>query len=360
MVYGGNGPGQLPQSLPSPRILAADGRPQRTIDVHAHLMVPEIERELAGHPDRPDTPDARIAEMGAASCAYNAEQMIPNCLPHMTDIDLRLADMDAMGVDIQVVSPSPNQYHYWADEELGHAIATRINRAVAEACALHPDRLVGLGSVALQHPELAIRQLDQAMDGLGLKGIEISSMVGTRDLSDPLFEPFWQRADERGAVIFLHPLGCPVGGRLAPSYLSNSVGQCIEHAIAISHLIFGGVLDRHEGIRFVAAHGGGYLPTHVGRSDHAWRERPDAQTCRHPPSSYLSRMWFDSLVFEPQVLEALVRQVGADRVVVGTDYPYDMGHYDIHGLLMRADGLSMAERRAILSENLARLLDLPA
>jgi aminocarboxymuconate-semialdehyde decarboxylase len=356
MVYGGPGPGQLPTELPAPRILGADGKPQRTIDVHAHVMLPTIENEVAGHPDRPDTPQQRIETMGQASCDYNAQAMIPNCRPHLTDLSVRLADMDAMGVDMQVLSPSPNQYHYWADAELGHEIAMRLNAHVTDCCAQHPDRLVGLGTVSLQHPELAVRQLDHAMDELGLKGIEISSIVGSRDLSDPTFEPFWKRADERGAVVFLHPLGCPMGSRLAPAYLSNSVGQGVEHAVAISHLIFGGVFDRHEGLKVVAAHGGGYLPTYVGRADHAWEERPDAGTCKHRPSDYLRRMWFDSLVYQPQILEALVRQVGASRVVVGTDYPFDMGHYDIHGLLMAADAIPMEDKRAILGDNLADLL----
>lgn len=358
MVYGGPGPGQIPTELPSPRILAADGKPQRTIDVHAHVMLPAIEKEVAGHPDRADSPAQRVEAMGQTTVDYNAQAMIPNCLPHLTDLSVRLAAMDAMGVDMQVISPSPNQYHYWADAELGNDIATRLNTYVAECCEHHPDRLVGLGTVALQHPELAVRQLDHAIDELGLKGIEISSMVGTRELSDPGFDPFWKRADERGAVIFLHPLGCPMGARLAPSYLSNSVGQAVEHAVAISHLIFGGVFDRHEGLKVVAAHGGGYLPTYVGRADHAWDERPDACTCKHRPSEYLKRMWFDSLVYQPQILEALVRQVGASQVVVGTDYPFDMGHYDIHGLLMAAEGIALDDKRAILGGNLEKLLDL--
>jgi aminocarboxymuconate-semialdehyde decarboxylase len=356
MVYGGPGPGQIPNSLPSPRILAADGKPQLTIDVHAHVMLPEIEQEVAGHADRPDTPMQRVEAMGQASSDYNAQFMIPYCKPHLTDLSVRLAAMDAMGVDMQVISPSPNQYHYWADEELGQSIAMRLNAHVAECCQMHPDRLIGLGTVALQHPELAVRQLDHAMGELGLKGVEISSSIGTRELSDPSFEPFWKRADDRDAIIFLHPLGCTLGSRLAPAYLSNSVGQGVEHAVAISHLIFGGVFDRHEGLKIVAAHGGGYLPTYVGRMDHAWEERPDACTCKHRPSDYLKRMWFDSLVYQPQILEALARQVGASQLVVGTDYPFDMGHYDIHGLLMAADGISMEDKRAILGGNLAKLL----
>jgi aminocarboxymuconate-semialdehyde decarboxylase len=358
MAYGSTGPGQIPVSLPTPRILAADGKPQRTIDIHAHTMLPEIEGEVAGHPNRPDSLVQRVEAMGQASVDYNAQQMIPHCKPHLTDLSVRLAAMDAMGVDMQVLSPSPNQYHYWADPDLSQSIAIRLNTHVAECCEKHPDRLVGLGTVSLQHPELAVRQLDHAIGQLGLKGVEISSMVGERELSDSAFEPFWRRADELGAVIFLHPLGCTLGARLAPAYLSNSVGQGVEHAVAISHLIFGGVLDRNPGIKFVAAHGGGYLPTYVGRMDHAWQERPDACTCQHRPSDYLKRMWFDSLVYQPQILEALVRQVGASQVVVGTDYPFDMGHYDIHGLLMAAEWITMDDKRAILGGNLEQLMGL--
>jgi aminocarboxymuconate-semialdehyde decarboxylase len=153
-------------------------------------------------------------------------------------------------------------------------------------------------------------------------------------------------------------MGCSLGERLAPSYLSNSVGQPVETAVALSHLIFGGVLDRHAGLKICAAHGGGYLPTYAGRAEHAYQERPDARTMAHPPSEYLSRIWFDCLVYSPQALKALIDQVGVSQVVVGTDYPFDMGYYDIHSLIARVTGLSGADRAALLGGTAAKLLGL--
>jgi aminocarboxymuconate-semialdehyde decarboxylase len=159
-----------------------------------------------------------------------------------------------------------------------------------------------------------------------------------------------------GAIIFIHPMGCTLDERLAPAYLSNHVGQPVEHAVALSHLIFGGVLDRHQSLKIVAAHGGGYLPAHLGRADHAWVQRRDARTCQHKPSSYLSRLNFDSLVFEPQDLALLIERAGIGNVVIGTDYPFDMGHYDIHGLIAALPGLDDADRAALLGGNMLKLM----
>jgi aminocarboxymuconate-semialdehyde decarboxylase len=179
------------------------------------------------------------------------------------------------------------------------------------------------------------------------------------ELSDPRLEPFWARAEELRAVIFLHPFGCTLDERLDRYYLSNTVGQPVENAVALSHLIFAGVLDRYPGLRLIAAHGGGYLPTFLGRGDHAWSVRPEARDCRELPSSYLRRIWFDSLVHTPNALRRLVDIVGADRVLLGSDYPFDMGVEDPLDRL-KAAGLTGPQRAAIASGNAAGLgLTLP-
>ena len=192
------------------------------------------------------------------------------------------------------------------------------------------------------------------MIGNGLAGVEISSFAGDVELSDERLEPFWTRAEQLGAVIFLHPFGCSLDERLNVYYLSNTVGQPAENAVALSHLIFSGVLDRHPRLRIVAAHGGGYLPTFIGRSDHAWTVRPEAHECANVPSSYLSRISFDSLVHTPEALRALVAAVGSDRVVLGSDFPFDMGVADPVERV-EAAGLTPAEVDAILRGNAERL-----
>ncbi len=295
--------------------------------------------------------------MGAASVEYNRAIMLPQAQQPLNDLSVRLADMDRMGVDVQVVSPQPTQYYYWADHDLARRIINLQNEHVAALCAQHPNRLVGLGTLALQHPELAVEQLDDAAKRLGLRGFEMSTAVNERDLSDPSLEPIWAKAEELGCLVFVHPMGCSLGERLQLAYLSNSIGQPVETAVALAHLIFGGVLDRHPGLKVCAAHGGGFLPTYVGRADHAYRTRSDARTMAGPPSEYLRRIFFDSLVYAPEALRKLTDQVGADQVVVGTDYPFDMGHYDIHALVSATD-LTARQRAAILGGNAARLLGL--
>jgi len=155
-------------------------------------------------------------------------------------------------------------------------------------------------------------------------------------------------------------MGCSLGARLRQYYLSNVIGNPTETTVALAHLIFGGVFDRHPGLKLCAAHGGGYFPFYTGRFDHGWRVRPEARTCRHPPSEYLKRIWFDSLVYTPQSLEHLIRRAGAGQVMLGTDFPFDMGVDDPLARLDAVAGLSAGERRAILGGNAARLLKLGA
>jgi aminocarboxymuconate-semialdehyde decarboxylase len=341
--------------------LPASGAKRRrclTVDIHCHVASLASETLVADHPARAQEPAMRLRSMGAASVEYNATVMLPNAAPKLTNVAERLRDMDAMGVDVQVISPSPNQYHYWADRTLAATIVAVQNDEIAALCAAHPDRLVGLGAIAWQHPALAVEQLRHAVRVLGFKGVEISTAIAGRELADPAFEPIWAEAALLGALVFIHPLGCSLGERLAPAYLSNSVGQPVETAVALSQIMFGGVLDRHPTLKICAAHGGGYLPTYAGRADHAWHARPDARTMNEPPSAYLRRMFFDSLVYSPSALRHLIDVVGVGQVVVGTDYPFDMGHYDVHGLIDGIAGLSEGERDALLGGNLVALLRL--
>lgn len=325
-----------------------------TVDVHAHVLLPEIEGLVAGLPGLAEAKALDARRNGPAALAVNGP-MVRDRIPRLTDTAVRLAAMDAQGVDVQLVSPSPSHYHYWADEETAEKVYRAANEATAAHCSAAPDRLRGLGLVPLQHPGRTVRALDHALDQ-GLLGVEISSHAPGRELSDLAYEPFWARADETGAIIFLHPFGCTLDERLDRWYLSNTVGQPTENAVALSHLIFSGVLDRHPGLKVIAAHGGGYLPTHIGRSDHAWSARSDAGAgCARLPSSYLKRLYFDSLVHDPHVLRELVRVAGADRVLLGSDYPFDMGSEDPVGAL-RAARLTDSDFHAVRGGNAAALL----
>ncbi len=261
---------------------AVEGR--GVTDVHAHLLMPglhaEVERRV---PDEVQAAaDLELRRNGLASIQASG-RMIGERFPRLTSVDARLAAMDAQGVERQWVSPSPNHFYPWANEGLATWTTGEANRLIAEHVAQAPDRLVGLGTVPLQHPHLVVDALDDAVLGRGLAGVEISSFAGDVELSDDRLEAFWARAAELRAVVFLHPFGCSLDERLDRFYLSNTVGQPTENAVALSHLIFAGVLDRHPGLRLVAAHGGGYLPTAIGRSDRAWKVRPEAHGCAHTP-----------------------------------------------------------------------------
>jgi aminocarboxymuconate-semialdehyde decarboxylase len=327
------------------------------VDVHAHVIVGEVEAVVADAPGLAEHRALDLRRNGAESTAVSG-QMVGARIPRLTRVDPRLADMDAAGVDVQVISPSPSQYHYWTDRELGATVARVANRGVAAVVAEEPARFTGLGLVPLQHPDLCVAALDDAL-GLGLRGVEISSFAPGVELSDPRLDPFWAHAAATAAVVFLHPFGCSLDERLDRFYLANTVGQPVENAVALSHLIFGGVLDRHPDLRVVAAHGGGYLPTFLGRSDHAWQVRPEARGCAEPPSSYLRRLWFDSLVHTPDALRALVAAAGADRVLLGSDHPFDMGVEDPVARLAAA-GLAEDDQHRIRTGNAEALGLVPA
>jgi predicted TIM-barrel fold metal-dependent hydrolase len=329
------------------------------VDVHAHLAVPAADALVADEPGfAAELAEERLGH-SADSLAVNRAQL-ERVGPLMTDVSRRLAAMDAMGVDIQVVQPMP-MHHYWAGPALAAAYTRAVNEAIAAHCALAPGRLAGLGTVPLQHPDLAVASLVHAVE-LGLTGVCTGSHVAgpvqpDRELADPAHEPFWTAAEELGAVVLIHPWGCRLGAALASRYLGNTVGQPAETTVALSHIIVSGLLDRHPGLRLVAVHGGGYLPGYLGRSDHAWQVRPDARGCAEPPSSYLRRIWFDSLVYTAAGLSQLVAVAGPDRVMLGTDYPFDMG-VDDPVQRLDAAGFSPADRDAIAGRTATALFGL--
>lgn len=326
-------------------------------DVHAHVLLPSLQAEVESRAPElvAEAAALELRRNGAESLAISGP-MVGARVPKLTQVAERLADMDAHGVDRQWVSASPNHFYPWAPEGLGVWLAMEANRLIAAHVAQAPDRLTGLGLVPLQHPERMLECLDDAVLGRGLAGVEISSFAGDVELSDERLEPFWARAAELGAIVFLHPFGCSLDERLDRFYLSNTVGQPTENAVALSHLIFSGVLDRHPDLKIVAAHGGGYLPFAIGRSDRAWHVRPEAQRCAQPPSSYLKKLWFDTVVHDPIAVRHLVEVAGASQVVLGSDFPFDMG-LDDPVSFVRGAGLPAELTERILSQNAEALLE---
>ncbi len=328
------------------------------IDLHAHALVEEVETLARGDERWRREAEQAALLTGAASVEHNRKLMTGDYAASLTRVEARIAAMDAMRIDMQAVSVVPTQYYYWAGRELAEKIVAAANERIAAICATNRDRFVGLGTVALQHPELAVAELERAIREFGLKGVIVATAVNGVELADSRHEPFWSKAEELGALVFIHPMGCSLGARLTRFYFSNLIGNPTETTIALAHLIFSGVLDRHPRLRICAAHGGGYFPFYTARFDHGWRVRPEAHSCRLAPSEYLKRIWFDSLVYTPAQLGFLVWQAGASQVVLGTDFPFDMGINDPLAQLDAVASLTDAERAAIRGENAARLLAL--
>jgi aminocarboxymuconate-semialdehyde decarboxylase len=338
-------------------VVRKKGRSLR-VDIHCHYLNPEVAAKVADRNPGQYEPSVQFAN--ALTRETNMRQMRERA-PKLSSIETRLKDMDRMGIDVQAISPAPNQTYYWTDPEEGAALARTINERLAQICAQWPERFVGLGSVPLQHPRLAVAELEHCMKGLGLRGVEINPSVNGMDLIDPKLDlrGFFAKAEALGAVIFMHPVGFTHGERLTNHYFNNVIGNPLETTVAASHLIFGGVLERHPRLKIVLPHAGGYLAHYWARMDHAWRVRPDCRTVvSRKPSSYLEKFYFDTLAFDPGMLAAMVRRFGAGRVLLGSDYPYDMGLDDPVGFVERAPRLTAAEKRAIVGGNAARLLNL--
>ncbi|WP_375502482.1 amidohydrolase family protein [uncultured Jatrophihabitans sp.] len=328
----------------------------QTVDVHAHVDVPAIDKLVDGQAGLDAERAAQLATFGVESTARNIELATTSYQPFLTTPAARLGRMDAGGIDVQAVSVVPTLYHYWADEALAADLVAAANGHILDLVALEPRRLVGLATVSLQHAALAVDQLRRAFTA-GMRGVQISTSVAGRELSDRSLDPFWAAAEELGAFVFIHPWGCSLGPRLATSYLGNIVGNPTETTLALTHLVFGAVFDRFPRLRVCGAHGGGYFPHYLGRADHAYQVRPESRTMSRPPSEYLDRIWVDSLVYEADILTALVKVLGAEHVVLGSDYPFDMGVLDPLDRLDAA-GLPPADRDAIAGGTAARLLDL--
>ncbi len=201
---------------------------------------------------------------------------------------------------------------------------------------------------------------DLSLDSLHLKGIEIGTRAEDVDLDDPRLDPLWTVAQARQAPVFIHPAGTTLGKRVAKYYLTNIIGNPLDTTIALTNLIFGGVLERFPTLRVVAAHGGGYLPSYFARSHHGYEVRPELRTIPHEPGHYLRRVWVDNLVYQPEYLAHVINVIGPTQVVLGTDYPFDMGQDNPVDLLEAVGGLSPADLAAIKGQNALRLLGVPA
>lgn len=272
-------------------------------------------------------------------------------------IERRLADMARMCLARQVIVPSPRQQHYWAQPGLLARISATQNDHIADMVAMIPERFVGVGTLPLTDPKAAIFEAHRAAS-LGLRAFQIDARAGEWELSAPQLDPVYEALADLGLGLIIHPLGFTHGERFTPFYMVNSVAQPLEELIAFHHLVFGGVLDRHPTLKVLLAHGGGFAPFYIGRYDHTWKVRPEVHALiPEPPSTYLKRLYFDTCVFRSDHVATLVDLVGADRVMLGSDYPYDISDRDPLGTLDGA-GLSPFDRERIVEGTAAEFFAL--
>jgi aminocarboxymuconate-semialdehyde decarboxylase len=338
------------------------GRPGReirpkstTIDIHSHVAVPQAAELVKPHLDPTKIPLVHFATAESKALGQKQEQDVA---PRITGYDKRLTDLETMGVDMQLVFPPPFQCYYTLPLDIAVKATRMVNDGIAEYVARKPDRFVALGSVPLQDGGEAAKELERCMHTLKFKGVEILTNVAGKELSDPAYAPFWKKAEELGAVVLLHPNGFTEGQRLSRFYFSNVIGNPFDTTLALHYLIFDGVLERHPNLKIIAVHGGGYLAAYSGRIDHAWGARSDAHAdLPNPPTSYLKKIYFDSVVFTPHQLKALVETFGADKIVMGTDYPYDMAEFDPIGHVASC-GFDAATVAKIAGGNAKKLLGL--
>ncbi len=271
----------------------------------------------------------------------------------------RITECDVHGTHMQVLSTIPVLFYYWAKAQDALDVARFLNDHIAEACKRYPKRFIGLGTVPLQDPELAIRELERCMNELGLAGVEIGSHVNDWNLSDPALFPFFEAAERLGAAVFVHPWDMMGTDRMTKYWLPWLVGMPAESSLAICSMIFGGVLERLPNLRVMFAHGGGSFPGTLGRIEHGFHCRPDLVAVDNPvnPREYLGKFYVDSLVHDPMMLKVIVDLFGADFVALGSDYPFPLGE-DLPGKLIEDSSFSPDIKAKLLHGSALKWLNL--
>src|SRR3984885_6170647 len=328
-------PGSPPQAQGRRREVVVNGKRVKTIDVHAHCIVP------------------------AAAALVNHPLEAPALMMH--DTSTRIAAMDAQGIDVEALSINP--YWYRAQRDVAAQLIKVQNETLVEFCAASPDRFVAFATAALQFPELAAEQVEYAVKTLGFRGVGVAGSVAGEELANPKFHPFWAKCEELGVLVFMHPLGTrelePSGRLAGRGPVPNTIRNPLETTIALSHLIFEGTLDRFPGLKICAAHGGGFLPSYANRSDAVITTFPNrvGPLPKKKPTQYLKdgQLFFDSIMFTGEGMRHLIAESGVGQIVLGTDYPFPWNRVPVD-LVLNTPGLTDDERIAILGGTAARLL----
>jgi aminocarboxymuconate-semialdehyde decarboxylase len=323
------------------------------IDIHAHFVPEEYLRiiEAEGEPH-----GVRLRRDSNGPMILVGQAAIGPLTAHYHNLEVRLKAMDAQGVAVHALSLMPPMV-YWADGDLSVRLARLVNDTMAEANRAHPDRFVFLATLPMQDPEAAINEVNRVVTQRGCRGIYLGTNVRGKELSDASLLPVFERIHVLRAPVFLHPLNVIGSQRLTNYYLHNLLGNPFDTAVAAANLIFSGLLDRFPKLEICLPHAGGALPYLIGRLTHGWKVRDECRALKKPPSSYLRRFTYDTISHAPESLNYLIKLVGADRVMMGSDYCFDMG-YERPVDVVTALKLNRTDQEKILARNAARVLRL--
>ncbi len=327
----------------------------KVIDIHAHVLADEtialLQKEAPAIGLKLSAIDAEFSVLEVAGHPYRPFPRGGH------DLERRFRDMDASEVGMQVVSNTPQTFLYGQEAQLTAATARLQNDQIVKLVAAHPGRFLGIATLPMQAPELAAAELARAM-GAGLRGAHIGSNINGKNLDDPALEPVWAKAAELGAFILIHPVGVAGADRLKSYYLANLIGNPVDTTIAAASLVFGGVLERHPGLKICLSHGGGFTPYQAARWQHGWQVRGEPKVnLKVPPEASIRRFYYDTILHAAGPLEFLVGAVGAAHVLLGSDYPFDMGTLEC-ARQVKALKVAQADRDVILGGGAAALLGL--
>ncbi len=329
--------------------------PLQTIDTHAHYF-PQSYIDLVAQYGQRCGATVTVDEKGVTFIQVGLLLRTGPITRTFIDLDARLKIMDSQGVGMQALSLTQPMV-YWADDDLGQQLCVAFNDAISAAHLAHRERLIGFACLPLQNPTLAAQELERAAKLPGIRGVYFATAVRDRELSDRSFFPIYERCEALGLPIFLHPMMIN-NERLKQFYLINLCGNPFDTAIAAAHLIYGGVLDAFPKLEISLPHAGGVLPLLRGRLDRGYHTRMECKTIAQPPSSYLKRFTYDTITYDEVLLEDLIKLVGAERIMVGSDYCFDIAYEEPVRFLDGVKSLTAVQKRQIVWDNAAKLLRL--
>jgi len=331
------------------------------VDIHTHV-------EFAGTMDilkkRYSEEEIFSRFTSSVSGRHSAElnkEIVAGIRGALRDPEKKIRDMDEKGIGRYILSSTPFSFFYEVENDLALELARYHNDQLSEMVNKHPDRFAAVATLPLQAPDEALKELERAVKKLGLRGVEIGSNVNKRELGDETFWPVYRALEELDVPIFIHPHHVAGLDRLLDFYLNNLIGNPLDTTIAATRLIFSGALEKFPRLKVILAHGGGQFPFIFGRIEHGYKVRPEPKERVHqPPRAFLKNLYFDTITHNPDALRYLIAFAGSDHVLMGSDYPYDMGEDRPVETVTNLSGIKEEDRRKILQENAIRLFGLKA